>query len=47
MEKGFVYQTGWAGAQTHLIPYTADPNSPFLDKRVREAVDMPLISKQL
>lgn len=39
MEKGFVYQTGWAGAQTHLIPNTADPNSPFLDKRVREAVE--------
>jgi len=38
-EKGFVRQSGWAGMYYHLMPNTVDPNSPFNDLRVREALE--------
>ncbi|NLM52071.1 MAG: ABC transporter substrate-binding protein [Firmicutes bacterium] len=38
-DKGFVRQSGWAGAYYHLMPNTMDPNSPFNDLRVREALE--------
>lgn len=47
VEKGFVRQSGWAGMQWHLVPNTVDPDSPFADKRVREAVEYALDKKTL
>ncbi|MCX8032192.1 MAG: ABC transporter substrate-binding protein [Thermoleophilia bacterium] len=42
LKKGFKVQSGWAGFQFHLMPNTKDPNSPFKDQRVREAVEYAL-----
>ena len=47
VEKGFARQSGWAGMQWHLVPNTVDPDSPFADKRVREAVEYALDKKTL
>ena len=47
VEKGFVRQSGWAGMQYHLIPNTVDPNSPFADKRVREALEYAIDKEAL
>ncbi|NLP36384.1 MAG: ABC transporter substrate-binding protein [Firmicutes bacterium] len=44
---GFVNQKGWAGVQMHLIPNTVDPNSPFQDKRVREALEYAIDKQAL
>ncbi|NLM46352.1 MAG: ABC transporter substrate-binding protein [Firmicutes bacterium] len=46
-EKGFVVQKSWAGQETVIIPNTLDPNSPFQDKRLREAVEYALDKQAL
>jgi len=46
-EKGFVRQYGWAGIQYMIVPNTVDADSPFVDKRVREAVEYAIDKQAL
>ena len=45
--KGFVRQDGWAGIQYMIVPNTVDADSPFVDKRVREAVEYAIDKQAL
>ena len=46
-EKGFVRQHGWAGIQYMIVPNTVREDSPFKDKRVREALEYAIDKQAL